>query len=86
MSKKQFPPKEFADLVVTLYERWQDEQNDNPEDYLKVVQEVMPTATQMTKMPFGFIYSDNGKVYYSAIKGKDKKLVMETFEIGFKKK
>ena len=84
MSKKKFPPKDFVDQVVMLYERWQKEKDaDDPEDYLKTVQQEMPTATKMTKKPFGFIYDESGKVYYSAVKAIGKKLIVETFEIGF---
>ena len=85
MSKKEFPPKEFADLIVSLYERSQDEgSNDSHEQYLKAVQQVIPSATKMTKMPFGFIYDESGKVYYTAVRADGAKLVIETFEIGVK--
>ena len=86
MDKGQIPPKEFADLIVTLYKRCQAENGEDYVDYLKAVQQVMPTATKMTKKPFGFIYDENGDVYYSAVKTIGKKLVVETFKIAQKDK
>ena len=83
---KEFPPKDFADLIVTLYEQSQKENGEDHTEYLRAVQQVMPTATKMTKEPFGFIYDENGKVYYSAVKADGKKLIVKTFKIGEKKK
>jgi len=86
MGKGQFPPKEFADLIVALYEMRQGKDEDAfAKDCLKAVQQIMPTATKMTKQPFGFIYDEKGNVYYSVVKTVGKKLIIETSKIGIKK-
>ena len=52
MEKEQFPPKEFADLVVALYKMRKGKDVDAfAKDCLRAVREVMPTVTAMTKEP-----------------------------------
>jgi len=69
MAKGKEPPKEFIDLLAALYERWQDEKDyEDPRDYLKAIQQVMPTATKLTKNPFGVIYENGKTVFYAGVK------------------
>ena len=85
MSKKQFPPKEFAELIVALYEMRQGKPQDEfAIECLAAVQKIMPTATKMTREPFGFIFDENGKIYYSAVRAIGKKLTVETYALGMK--
>ena len=78
---------EFNELIVKLYEKWLDEKDTEfPIEYLLEAQKVMPNAFRMTKVPFGFMYEEDDKVYFSFVKVSDGKLIVETEQIGYKKK
>ena len=79
--------KALADLVVELYKM---RDGKDPDKFaltcLKAVQEIMPTATKMTREPFGFIYDTDGEVYFTVVNATGEKLVVETHKIGTKEK
>ena len=69
---------EFISRLTHLYGRWQDEKKyENIEDYLKSMQEVLPTASKMTKRPFGVIYENGGETFYATAKAKGKGVMIE---------
>ena len=85
MNEDTKQPKELADLIVALYKMRHGKDEDAfAKDCLKAVQKVMPTATKMTREPFGFIYDTDGKVYYSVVNTTSEKMVVETYLVGIK--
>ena len=55
---------QIADLIFSLYERWQEEQEyEDINDYLKAIQKRIPEAFKIHKNPFGITAKcDDGNI------------------------
>lgn len=68
---------ELGETIANLFERWQDEKEyEDIKDYREPIQKLLPEGVvikHMTRSPFGFRFTFNGKMYYFRIvlKGED---------------